>query len=533
MKTCPQCQIRYPDALLFCPKDGTSLAAPAPGDPYIGSTIDGRYQIEAQLGEGGMGIVYRARHVIIDKRVAIKVLKKEAQEEPTAGQRFIQEAKSASKIGHTNIVDITDFGVLPDGSAYFVMEYLEGHTLGHEIGEGPLEPARVVSIAAQIARGLAAAHSKGIVHRDLKPENIFLLDREGRSDVVKIVDFGIAKVQAGGAFGPAGQRLTQVGMVLGTPEYMSPEQATGKDTDHRVDEYALGCMMYEMLTGDVPFRGETSAGTLTKHVFETVVPPSRKRTDLAIPQRLESVVLRTMAKTAEERYTDMKALLDALDGVTGEIEGTREVVRGGSRSEPVLERLEGDTDPGLAQSAAKRWAWVAVAAVAVLGAGTWGFMAHRSSSAAPPRAPTPNPTPTQTSTPTPTSASAAAKSVKLSLTSQPAGADVLLGPERLGVTPLEYAHDNDGRALKLLFRLAGYREVQRELVADGDRALDVTLVKLSVSDSRTGHARPLRRLPTGPAVSRASDTEAAVPAREPAGEKSAPVRTTGELRDPF
>jgi serine/threonine-protein kinase len=312
VKVCAQCRIQYPDALEYCPQDGTLLPettaqTQAMYDPLIGETVDGRYKIEAQLGEGGMGVVYAARHVIIDKRVAIKVLKREAQQEETASQRFIQEARSASKIGHANIVDINDFGVLPDGSAYFVMEFLEGQTLGQAIREGPLAASRVVAIAAQMARGLNAAHAKGIIHRDLKPENVFLLERDGHGDVVKIVDFGIAKVQSG--LGQPNSRLTQVGMVLGTPEYMSPEQATGKESDHRVDEYALGCMIYEMLTGDVPFKGESAAGTLTKHVFEAVVPPRERRPDLTIPPGIEAVCLRAMAKQADQRYPSISRML--------------------------------------------------------------------------------------------------------------------------------------------------------------------------------------------------------------------------------
>ena len=286
MKTCPTCHIRYPDALEFCPQDGTALPGGAPGrtplnhDRLVGSTVDGRYKIESKLGEGGMGVVYAARHVIIDKRVAMKVLKREAQHDETAAQRFITEARATSRIGHANIVDITDFGQMLDGSAYFVMEFLEGRTLGQLIADAPVPPGRAIRIAAQMARGLQAAHKVGIIHRDLKPDNVFLLERDGLHDVVKIVDFGIAKVQS--QLGP--QRLTAAGMVLGTPEYMSPEQATGKETDHRVDEYALGCILYEMLTGEVPFRGTNSAATLTKHVFEPVVPPRKRRPDLTMEQ---------------------------------------------------------------------------------------------------------------------------------------------------------------------------------------------------------------------------------------------------------
>ncbi len=309
--------------LEFCPRDGSPLPAaplgsPATYDPLLGTTIDGRYAIEAALGEGGMGVVYKARHVLIDKTVAIKILRKEAAQDAASVQRFIQEAKSASKINHSNIVDITDFGVLSDGHAYFVMEFLQGQTLAQAIHEGPLDPVRVCVISAQMARGLHAAHQKGIVHRDLKPENIFLLEREGNSDYVKIVDFGIAKV--GG-----GQRLTQVGMVLGTPEYMSPEQATGQETDHRVDQYALGCIMYEMLTGVVPFLGERPAQTLTKHVFEAVVPPTQRKPELGIPAVLEAVVLRTVAKKPAERFPSMRDLELSLSQVEADLRAGRVV----------------------------------------------------------------------------------------------------------------------------------------------------------------------------------------------------------------
>jgi len=274
-----------------------------------------------------MGVVYKARHVLIDKPVAIKILRKEAAQDTAAVQRFIQEAKSASKINHSNIVDITDFGVLADGHAYFVMEFLQGQTLAQAIQEGPLEAARVCTIGAQVARGLYAAHQKGIVHRDLKPENIFLLEREGQKDFVKIVDFGIAKV--GG-----GQKLTQVGMVLGTPEYMSPEQATGQETDHRVDQYALGCIMYEMLTGVVPFLGERPAQTLTKHVFEQVISPRKRKAELKIPTALDAVVMRTLAKKPEQRFPSMRELEQALTKVEAEMKGGRVVIDDASMGQP-------------------------------------------------------------------------------------------------------------------------------------------------------------------------------------------------------
>ena len=271
-------------------------------DQLIGTTIDNRYLIEARLGEGGMGVVYRARHVILNKSVAIKVLRKAHEE--SAWKRFVQEAQSASMINHSNVVAITDFGVI-SGHAYLVMEFLEGQTLTEAINDGPLSPLRVCRIGAQIARGLQAVHDKGIVHRDLKPDNIFLLEREGKPDIVKIVDFGLAKWNAG-------ERLTQDGTVVGTAEYISPEQVTGQDTDHRSDQYSLGCILYEMLTTQLPFEGESTATLIYKHVYKTPQAPRKVRPEMKIPPSVEAVVLKCMAKKPQDRFPSMRELEQAL-----------------------------------------------------------------------------------------------------------------------------------------------------------------------------------------------------------------------------
>lgn len=271
-------------------------------DALIGTTIDNRYLIEARLGEGGMGVVYRGRHVILNKPVAIKVLRKAHEE--SAWKRFVQEAQSASMINHTNVVAITDFGVISN-HAYLVMEFLEGQTLTEAINEGPLPAVRVCRIGAQIARGLQEVHEKGIVHRDLKPDNIFLLEREGKRDMVKIVDFGLAKMDAG-------ERLTMDGTVVGTAEYISPEQVTGQDTDSRSDQYSLGCILYEMLTSQLPFDGESTATLIYKHVYKNPAPPRKVRPEMNIPPSVEAVVLKCMAKKPSDRFASMRELEQAL-----------------------------------------------------------------------------------------------------------------------------------------------------------------------------------------------------------------------------
>ena len=249
-----------------------------------------------------MGVVYRARHVILNKPVAIKVLRKAHEE--SAWKRFVQEAQSASMINHTNVVAITDFGVISN-HAYLVMEFLEGQTLTEAINEGPIPAVRVCRIGAQIARGLQEVHEKGIVHRDLKPDNIFLLEREGRRDTVKIVDFGLAKMDAG-------ERLTMDGTVVGTAEYISPEQVTGQDTDSRSDQYSLGCILSEMLTSQLPFDGESTATLIYKHVYKNPTPPRKVRPEMNIPPSVEAVVLKCMAKKPSDRFASMRDLEQAL-----------------------------------------------------------------------------------------------------------------------------------------------------------------------------------------------------------------------------
>jgi serine/threonine protein kinase len=270
----------------------------------IGSEVDGRYRVIELIGEGGMGKVYLAEHIEIGKRVALKVLHPSYSRMPDLVERFRREARAASKIGHPNIVDVTDSGTTVDGSVYFVMEYLEGLELGSVIErEGALDVARGLRITGQICRALAAAHREGIIHRDLKPENVFLITRDGTADVVKVLDFGIAKTTEAEA--ARERRLTSPGMAMGTPEYMAPEQAAGRPADARCDIYAVGAILYEMVTGEPPYSGNNFMEILTKKATLDPRPPHLVRTELA--SQVSDLVMAAMARSPDDRPQTMEA----------------------------------------------------------------------------------------------------------------------------------------------------------------------------------------------------------------------------------
>ncbi len=309
---CPACNCKYEESLTFCPKDGTALV---PDDNQVesreGQILADRYRIKKMIGEGGMGEVYEAEHIYIKKTVALKLLRGEITSNAEAVTRFHQEALAASTIGHENIVTIDDFGRLPDGSVYLTMEYLAGEPLSDLMLRGRMDPARALEIVAQMCRGLAAAHSKGIIHRDMKPENVYLVAAKDGTDLCKILDFGIAKVSSA----DSGENLTRTGTIFGTPHYMSPEQAMGRQLDHRTDVYSVGVIMYELFTGTVPFKAESFMGILTQHITALPQPPTECAPDRQIHPEIERIILTAMNKEPEKRYPSMVEFLEDLQNV--------------------------------------------------------------------------------------------------------------------------------------------------------------------------------------------------------------------------
>jgi eukaryotic-like serine/threonine-protein kinase len=306
---CPTCKTHYPQGA-FCAGDGTVLQ-PEAGGGLVGKVLADRYRILRLVGEGGMGQVFEAQHVNINKRFAIKLLRPEVVGSPQSLARFRQEAWAASSIGHDNIVEIDDFATLPSGEVYLAMEFLDGQSLAERLRDGPpLGLPEALQHLVAVASGLAAAHDKGIVHRDLKPENIFLAKRAGTL-IAKILDFGIAKVQGG----DEPSTLTRTGAIFGTPLYMSPEQARGRPADARADVYALGVILYEVATGRVPFGGESSVEILSQQIGAVPVAPSQVAPERALPPALEAIILRALAKEPEARQSTMAELVTELAGV--------------------------------------------------------------------------------------------------------------------------------------------------------------------------------------------------------------------------
>jgi eukaryotic-like serine/threonine-protein kinase len=431
-------------APLSPPPISQAAASQPAADPYLGRVIAERYLVERLLGVGSMGLVYRCRHTVLDKTVALKIIRQDlAQDEETVG-RFVTEARSASAIGSSHIVEVLDFGTLPDGASYIVMEYLEGLTLGEALDSpNGLSLGDAIDIGIQMTEALGAAHAAGVVHRDLKPDNVFLLQSE-RGWFVKILDFGIAKIMQ------SSQKLTAVGSVIGTPHYMSPEQATGARTDARTDIYSLGVILYELACGKVPFDAENPLAVISMQVTDE--PPSlRKRMPegRTLPQGFESVVIKCLAKDSVDRFSSMEDVRAALERIAGG--GVPLVAPPSSTKEETdsfIDELNRDTDFRELHAGGRRRRWVArgalLLALAGLAAGVFLLLRPRLFPQPPPRplprpvaeiaATPPEPVPSATASALP--APPVSEVIHVALILFPLNSHVFDGDKDLGMMPI-------------------------------------------------------------------------------------------------
>ncbi|MEZ4221262.1 MAG: protein kinase [Polyangiaceae bacterium] len=288
-------------------------------DPRVGTTLSERYRIDSLLGEGGMGKVYAAEHVLMRKRLAVKILHRELTSVPEVVQRFEREAMAAANIEHPNVAAATDFGKLSDGSVFLVLEFVQGTNLRDEIAKGPMPIERALHVARQIASALASAHELEIVHRDLKPENVMLVEKSGDRDFVKVLDFGIARVPIGEA--NDGKAITKVGMVFGTPEYMAPEQALGQPVDGRADIYALGVILFEMISGVRPFSSKSPVGILGQQLSKPPPTIAERCPGLTVPPQVEVLLQRLLAKESSERIGYAKEVASTIQELLGPVPG--------------------------------------------------------------------------------------------------------------------------------------------------------------------------------------------------------------------
>ena len=387
LKTCPQCGSEYELDVMFCPRDGSTLRAPA-GSSLVGTIVADRYHILRKLGEGGMGQVYLAEHVKMGRKSAIKVMNPGMSTDTDAIGRFNREAANASRISQNNVAAIYDFGETPDGLIYLAMEYVDGEPLTALMErEGVLAPARAADITRQVAAALDAAHDMGIVHRDLKPDNIMLARQRDGSDLVKVVDFGIAKAQGGD-----GQKVTKTGLVVGTPEYMSPEQLAGDALDGRSDTYTLGLVAFHLLTGKLPFPSDTIQESMIMRLTDRPRTLAEMRPDASWPQPVQDAFDRVLQRKAEDRYQRSSQFATALSAAVRGMQGANAGVGAGATA-ALAQPLGGTVPPtrvrdgagGGAAPARKKSALVPVGAgagVLVAAAAVWFFLgAHRATPA--------------------------------------------------------------------------------------------------------------------------------------------------------
>jgi eukaryotic-like serine/threonine-protein kinase len=452
-----------------------SAQTPAAGtmglNEVIGQTLGGRYLVTRKIGQGGMGAVYEATHTLIGKRVAVKVLLEKYAQREAIVKRLKQEAQLASSVGNEHIIDITDFGTTEDGRTFVVMEFLDGESLAECLGrENQLPEQRILRIASQACSALAAAHAKGVVHRDIKPENLFLLKRKDQ-DFVKVVDFGISKSLRTSSEEEETTRLTQTGMVLGTPLYMSPEQARGDDElDQRVDVYALGVIMYEAAAGRVPFIGNNYLSVISQVLNEEPKPLRELRPELS--EEFDAVVMKAMSKDVKERYASAN---DMLADVTSLLDDpTRSTERAkitGPRRRSLAKKSDGST---------RYVVWIAGLAIVVAavvfsvtrlaGSSTKPKDGSGSANVVTPPPPTPDAGVAAVAIDAPPAAV-----IKFSINTKPVGAEVLCDGVPVGTTPTVVKVVEGDNTRECIARKDGFNDYPFKLNPLQQDSTDMTL----------------------------------------------------------
>jgi len=314
-KVCLECHRQFTGIVAACPHDN-SMLVPVAQDPLIGTKLAGKYEILSVLGTGGMGVVYKGRQDVMDRIVAIKMLQSHHLNDSMSVKRFQQEGRATCKLNHPHIITVYDFGISQQtGQPFIVMDYLQGVPLSEIIKqEGQVSVDRAIKVFSQASDALGHAHKQGIIHRDLKPSNIVLISYDGDKDFVKVVDFGVAQIMEDATGSTENhQRLTQMGEVCGSPVYMSPEQCQGFKLDRRSDVYSMGIVMYETLTNRLPLLGRTMVETMRKHIEDPPPRFSEVRPDLYIPERVEAVILKALAKDPNDRHQSMEHLVNELE----------------------------------------------------------------------------------------------------------------------------------------------------------------------------------------------------------------------------
>jgi eukaryotic-like serine/threonine-protein kinase len=514
---CPECSKDCPSTAAICDGCGLSLSSAVavgamrtaiqgsgtsdadagdsmPTSILIGGSVArvgqvmGSYRLIDLLGEGGMGAVYLAEHVKLGRKVALKMLHRRYADTPEVVHRFFAEARAVNKIFHEHIVEITDFVENDEHHNYFIMEYLRGQALGELItSEGALPLARSIGIVVQVCSALSAVHEAGIVHRDLKPDNIFLTERGGQEDFVKLLDFGIAKL-----IDNTGQTIklqtTAAGIVMGTPEYMSPEQSRGREIDYRTDIYSLGIILYELATGTKPFHAETFGELVIAHATEAPTTPSKVPGLVQdIPRPLDELILHCLAKEPQNRPATTKEVERRL----------REIAEQHACS---LESF--DVHTKMFSSRLKRRAFVGAAALAIVAAVAIPWLSRSSdhasahaeqpeaAAAAPAAEPTPSPAPAP-----PPPLPVPPEHVSITFNSVPSGASVFAagGDHALGETPLTIELGYSHHKVRYEFRKDGFASMEQEVSLSRDAQLAVVLAPETRRHRARARARSRRK----------------------------------------